>query len=117
MVTLAEKMRRSTLLIWWTNQNDCEAIGERLKSTAALPQYLPEQYESCFGRVGVRLLWVAEQFGDVVVSPWPNTPLANVIDGDTSFGQSYCGIVIRDVDVPLLAELPGIITDLNLRRY
>lgn len=111
------------MLIWWTNQADCEAIdttcpyAEREgELDARFPPYLRSQYSSRYGRNGRGRLWVDEQFGKVRVDPWPQTELGNVLV-NTYLSQSYAGIVIRDEDGPLLDEMPGVVTTLGLRRW
>jgi hypothetical protein len=110
------------MLIWWTNQADCEAIeyvcsdvGDEGRLDDRFPKYLREQYNDRYGRNGRGRLWVDEQFGKPSV-PWPRTALGEVLGEKTRFGQTYAGIVIRDEDVKLFKDMPGIVTTLWLER-
>lgn len=93
-------------LIWWTSQWDCEAIT----SMARWPAYLKEEYRGRRGRNGRGRLWVNQRFGKIAVDPWPDTPFANRL------GADYAGIVIDPADARVLVTLPGIVTDLSLKR-
>ena len=95
-------------LIWWLSQAEYEAIGDRLLK--GMPVYLRDQYIGRAGRPGRGRLWVDVQFGEVTVTPWPDTPLARFL------GERYGGIVIREEDAMLLRSFPGIITDTSLVR-
>jgi len=99
-------------LVWWVNQVDCEAIGEKLnQALPTAPVYLQTQYISRYGRGGRGRLWISPLLNlpsDVAIDPWPSTPLGEVLAGD------YGGIVIKAEDAPW--ALPGVITDLKLRR-
>jgi hypothetical protein len=95
------------VLIWWLCEHDCLAIGGTVRGA---PKYLKEQYRSRLGRPGRGRLWADERFGEPRVSPWPRTALARAL------GDSYGGIVIEDGDLQLLEMLPGIVTDMQLRR-
>jgi hypothetical protein len=70
--------------------------------------------ESRYGRYGRGRLWVADEFPDVTVDPWPDTALAKYLGPD---GQGAAGIVIWAADAHKLADFPGIITDIRLRRW
>lgn len=97
--------------IWWTSQPDCEAIGDALPET--LPAYMRQQYRSRLGRNGRGRLWLSTALGLPVHFgvDWPDsTPLADRL------GADYGGIVIRAADAPLLAEMPGIVTGLDVRQ-
>ena len=99
------------LLIWWTNQGDCEAIDAVFPDGLPewLPQYVADQLCDRYGLSGRGSLWVDPQFGVVSVNPWPNTALAEIL-------ATYAGIVIREWDACILADMPGVITNLQLRR-
>lgn len=99
--------------IWWTNLADLAILERELD--APIPVYLRTLH-----RLRCHLPLDSPR---KIVSPspeslaclcplWPATPLAAVLS-DTS----YVGIAILVNDVPLLDDLPGIVTDLNLRRY
>lgn len=95
--------------IWWLEQADYEAIGDELP--ASFPAYLKTEYESRRGRGGRGRLWVAREFGEVGVDPWPDNAMARRLGGD-DFG----GIVIHDEHAAFLQRLPGVITDMHLNR-
>lgn len=97
-------------LIWWLSAADIEAIGEPRETW---PSWLREEFVSIRGRAGRRRLWVArEVFGQAA-----ETGLG--LDGDaweTPIGKiaERCGgIMVRADDLPLLADLPGLVTDLR----
>jgi hypothetical protein len=100
--------------IWWTSQADCERIGERLEDIDAghalyeVPQYLSEQYSSRVGRNGRGRLWVAEGFV-AEEHPWPKGALGQIL-------ERRAGILIREEDLPLAMELPGVVTDSKYER-
>jgi hypothetical protein len=96
------------VLIWWLSQDECEAIGEELPKT--FPAYMRNEYASRLGRNGRGRLWVDKQFHVAEVKPWPSTSMGKFL------GEKCGGIVIQDVDKKHLAKLPGIVTDLKLRR-
>ena len=104
-------------LIWWLSQLDCEELRTELREPfrgqlTALPQWLIEEVRSRDGRAGHGRLWEATQFEGVeltVTSGW-DTPLGRYIS------RRCGGIVITREELPLLAVLPGIVTDLELRR-
>jgi hypothetical protein len=100
-------------LIWWTSEADCLAITRRREgclNVPGAPAYLRKQYSSRYGRNGRGRLWVAKQFGEVAVDPWPNTPFARRL------GNACAGIVIAPEDLRFIAKLPGVVTDLRLNR-
>lgn len=100
-------------LIWWTTQSDCEAI-DRANAQSALPwpKYLRLEFSSRLGRNGRGRLWCSPALRNAPdgTNGWPNTPLAERLASD------YGGIVIRASDRLHLDEMPGVITDFNLRR-
>jgi hypothetical protein len=104
----------NTFLIWWTNQHDCEEVGS-YRGAVDVPDYISSEFRSRYGRPGRGRLWIpnslsAEVPVPPISIPFPETPLANVL------GNSYGGIVIRARDVECLRDLPGVITDLAVRR-
>jgi hypothetical protein len=100
-------MKNEELAIWWLTQEECEAIRQ---SDRNLPGYLGEEFDSRHGRPGRGRLWVPKNLGTAEVKPWPNKPMARFL------GANAGGIVIDRDDVPMLAEFPGIVTDMELRR-
>lgn len=107
--------RLAKFAIWWTNQEDCEAISYNLAAGWDVPSYLASEYRSRFGRAGRARLWIAaelKQEGCPNQATFPLTPLASVIER-----QSMAGIVIRASDLECLHELPGFVTDFECRRF
>jgi hypothetical protein len=115
------------MLIWWTNQADCEAIDAWAPHSECdgclhdgFPEYLRDQYRSRYGRNGRGRLWVDKLFGatwpDISVDPWPKTPLGELLGEKARLGQTYAGIVIRDDDAHLFNDMPGVIIDMELNR-
>lgn len=110
-------MNKRDMLVWWTNQADCEAIEYACDGLdERFPEYLRSQYSSRYGRCGRGRLWVDEMFGDVRLNPWPVSPLGELLGENPRLGQTYAGIVIRKKDAALLADMPGVITTLKLKR-
>lgn len=101
------------VLIWWLTQQDFEAI-ESMRGKVSLignaPAWLYQQYTSANGRAGRGRLWVAAHLDAVSVDPWPSTALAAHCD-------RCAGIVIEEHMVYFLRDLPGVVTDTNLKRY
>ena len=95
------------MFIWWLDQLACQCVVGTPRNA---PDYLKKQFEDRLGRPGRGRLWVADQFGEVAVDPWPDTPLAKKLGGD------WAGIVIRDEDKDIVIDLPGIVTDMQLNR-
>jgi hypothetical protein len=95
----------ATLCVWWLDQSDFAALIPWWE----LPEYIKREVQSAYGRPARCRLWVAACFGDVQIHPWPTTPIANRCEG-------CAGIVLRRSDLEHLRDLPGIVTDLELRR-
>lgn len=96
--------------VWWVSQFDCLRIGAELDES--IPFYLRQQYESLVGRSGRGRLWCSlEVFGEDVSVGFPvdATPISR-------YAESSGGIVIKRDDIVHLRELPGVVTDLNLKR-
>lgn len=94
------------VLIWWLSQSDV-LFMERWP----LPERLAGQLRSCSGRNGRGRLWIDPglKLGTVEVTGWPGTPLARHC-------EERAGVVILRSELPLLAQLPGLVTDLKLQR-
>ena len=114
---------KDKLCIWWLDQASCEAIGEDLSSE--FPLYLQSQYRSRFGRAGHARLWSGKQFGNVGIDNWPK-PESYVGLADNSkrtrFArclerEGYGGIVMYISDYLHVKNLPGIITDFDLKLF
>jgi hypothetical protein len=96
---------RTDVLIWWTDQEECETIGYELDPT--FPTYLCREYRSRHGRNGRGRLWAAGEFR-IMSIPWDETkPAAKLAD-------KRGGIVIWKTDAPLVFNLPGFLTDMKL---
>lgn len=100
-----EDASRTDILIWWTAQDECEAMGDTLDDR--FPAYIRAEYRSRYGRNGRGRLWSDAQFGNVGI-PWdtakPASRLADVRGG----------IVINASDAHHVFDLPGFLTDLKL---
>lgn len=96
-------------LIWWLSQDECEAIGAELPES--FPAHIREAYASRRGRSGRGRLWCAPSIvDDVSVSGW-ESPLGR-------WAERCGGIVVYPADVIWYLEaMPGLITDLQLRRW
>lgn len=95
------------MIIWWLTQPDCEAIGDL---PDAFPEDARDMYNSRLGRSGRGRLWLPPGV-KIGVDPWPDTPLAKFLER-----QDAGGLVLDRSILPLLAELPGLATDMQLRR-
>ncbi len=103
------------LAIWWLSQSDSEILSdgnEELFPPDILPDYLEDEVMSRYGRPARGRLWVSMAQGFKINDlkwPDPETPLAK-----------HCGlcggIVLWRKDLPSLATLPGLVTDMNLQR-
>lgn len=103
----------SKAAIWWTSQQDCEVLGDH--APKHLPEYIRTEYRSRLGRNGRGRLWIAPttpELQDTAVHPWPATPVATAIE---TFRHG--GIVIHAAHVPLVACLPGFVTDTHLNYW
>ena len=116
-------MDKKKMMIWWTNQADCEAIDDSTPHRECIgelptrfPKYIRNEYRSRYGRNGRGRLWVASILGDVSVNLWPKTPLGELLGEKSRFEQTYAGIVIQRNDAKLFYNMPGIITDTKLKR-
>lgn len=100
-------MDRKDILLWWTNQIDCEHVS---RLDPELPDYIATQFESRYGRAGRGRLWVDKHFKDlnIQVDPWPDTPIARFLGRDSG------GIAFLRDDLGHVEKLPGVITDLDL---
>lgn len=96
------------VLIWWTNQEECESVTGRM--LRGLPEYIQAQYQSRFGRPGRGRLWISSDFDgeNISVDPWPDTPLAKKLAEDSG------GIVFNASDLDQMSSVPGDLTNLKL---
>lgn len=105
---------RTDLLIWWTDQKECEALVDQSLDWAEydaviehVPSYIHKEFCSRLGRPGRGRLWSADEVGDVGI-PWDTTKPATRLAGERG------GIVIWATDAPHVFGLPGFLTDLRL---
>lgn len=100
------------VLIWWLSPSDIEAIcAEAIGDFCSWPEYLRIECKSLRGRSARGRLWLAPQFSDVRAQwPEPGTALSRRL-------EHYGGICIHASDAPLVYDLPGVVTDLGLRRW
>lgn len=105
------------VLVWWTDQPAAEAV-ERLVDAdspliSAWPDYLKSEFQSRLGRAGRGRLWIDDRF-----SPRLEIPelLFDLPMGRWITGACMGGIVIKKGDLRHVRELPGVVTDLDLRR-
>jgi hypothetical protein len=112
-VRLVTAQPAERLLVWWTSQAEHSAIDE--VSRLALPLYLQREVASRAGRAGHGRLWVPSEIEQLAAEP------IRVADGwQTPLGlhiEEFCsGIVFSSKDLGHLAQLPGVVTDLQLRK-
>lgn len=103
---------RTDLLVWWTSEEECEAIHHQFpmwqwQLPYTVPTYIRSEYQSRLGRNGRGRLWVAEEIGEVGI-PWDETKPASRLAGTRG------GIVIWKSDAEHVFALPGFLTDLRL---
>lgn len=101
-------------VIWWTGDAECKAIGELLPSWC--PEYMQQEWNSRLGRAGRCRLWVSRELNGAPTQAHfdvdrPALPLELRL-----VATSAAGIVIRARDVSKLVCIPGIVTDVHLRR-
>jgi hypothetical protein len=110
--------------VWWLGQDDMELLGD--EAPEGLPEYIRREYRDRLGRAGRGRLWIAageSELAGAAVDPWPDTPTAKHLGGykDERFFPpyigSYGGIVIHARHAPLLAYLPGVVTDMRLNYW
>jgi len=98
---------RTDLLIWWTDQEECESIGNHTHMLKTVPEYIRKEYSSRYGRNGRGRLWTDAQFG-AVGFPWDTTKPASRL------ADKRGGIVIWASDAAHVFGLPGFLTDQRL---
>jgi hypothetical protein len=104
--------------IWWLSQHNMQAIEANGGLGDDLPSWLKTEFRSLYGRNGRGRLWVSEAFdvnGESTISaiqfPEPPTFLS-------AYLSEHCGgIVIAETLASQLIGMPGVITDLRLRRW
>lgn len=100
------------VLVWWTDQAAAEIVDD-LELTG-WPAYLESQFNSRLGRAGRGRLWIDERFPSSIEIPqllFDGMPLGKWITG-----AGMGGIVIDAADLRHVRDLPGLVTDLDLRR-
>jgi hypothetical protein len=121
-------------VIWWLSQEDQETLGDiptddpdeaverALYRGPVLPNYIRLEYRSRYGRPGHGRLWVAAELGlpedFAIEEAWFTGQFGQMLigyrDGWGDWHGGYGGIVIRAEDAPLVAFLPGLVTNLFL---
>lgn len=111
----ADDAEAAACAIWWLTQQDEDAIGPAAPED--WPIWLRAEYRSLCGRPRRGRLWVSALFPGFSGIPWPDpeTPLARRL-GDSAGKYSAGGIVVSANVLPLLADMPGMLTDLSLHR-
>ena len=107
-------------LIWWTDEAAAKVVERTIISDAwpasrhdRWPVYLVRQFESRIGRAGRGRLWDSGDFGPASVddAQFDKTPIGRWI-----VESSMAGIVIGRRDLSCVIDMPGVVTDLELRR-
>lgn len=92
------------LAIWWLSPWEMTAIGDE----PALPPYLHSEYRSLLGRNPRGRLWTPREI-DIKEIEW--------VDGAIGDWCQKCGgIVFWRKDLETLRNMPGLITDLSMKR-
>ena len=99
----------SKLVIWWVPPPNEMALQERKEEVNALPDYIAAEVISLFGRSMRGRLWVSPElrpdFDDL---EWnEGSPLS-------ARALECGGVVVREIDIPTLHQMPGFITDRDL---
>jgi len=114
---LAGYSSTNNIVVWWTNRNDCQAIGEILPGN--FPEELRTPYRSRVGRPGHARLWtsqeITDKYGEISVSPWPDHPLALSLEpyGGIVFDRAW---LTEEQWLALRNTMPGLFTTLKLER-
>ena len=93
--------------IWWLSLQDMDEIDHAL---GMLPEYIQREFRALRRRNGRGRLWVSGELEFPDIAEWPDTPLGNRL------ALSYGGIAIRATDASLLADMPGIVTGMDVRQ-
>jgi len=111
---IIDSTQRTDLLIWWTDQKECEALvamndlwSDYDATIEGVPDYIHSEFCSRYGRNGRGRLWSHSQFGAVGI-PWDESKPAARLASERG------GIVIWAKDVHVIFGLPGFVTDLEL---
>ena len=106
--------RRPEHAIWWLSLADFEAIGDTLPLW--LPAYVQREYSAArdaferTGQAGLRVAPELEAFPDLPRDDHQATALER-------YAARCVGIALYGNSVPALEHLPGVVTDLWLRRW
>lgn len=92
--------------IWWTNQEESETADHVLEKVE-IPSTIKMALNSRLGRAGRGRLWTVSIYEEVEVNPWPDTETGKEC-------EMRGGIVFHAEDLPAIAWLPGIFTDMQL---
>ena len=99
-------------LVWWISPEEVWAIRSEKLDKRGWPPWLATVFVSIAGRKGHGRVSVAGHLGQVGIPPahpaW-QSPLGKVC-------ANRSGIVLTAAELPLLFDLPGLVTDLGLRR-
>ncbi len=97
--------KEKDLLIWWTTQDDCEALID--SEPFKVPTYISEQFQSRLGRSGRGRLWIHDTIKLKRIDWNEQSPVSELC-------ERSAGIVFHAEDIDFLNGINGIITDLNL---
>lgn len=95
--------------VWWLTSDAIRALqgGE-----SSFPTYIAEMIRSRTGRSGRGRLWTAPGIeGEVAEVHFDE------LVGDWIMLENMGGIVVKDEDAAALVNLPGFLTDLELKRW
>lgn len=100
---------KQDLYIWWTNQRDAERADA--SDLSAWPEELRAELVSRMGRAGHGRLWIPSEWEwDGIGVEWKERdPMFNAL------GNHYGGIVFRREHLTYLKDLPGLITDFDMK--
>ena len=100
------------LAVYWLTEEDCIQLIDNENFVPAfegLPEYMQNQIMSRYGRPGRGRIWIDKQFDVKSMWWWDNeSPYAND-------ARDCGGIVIHMKDTALVRDLPGFLTDINLK--
>jgi hypothetical protein len=113
---MSDKPDVSNLLIWWTAQEDCQAIAgpdEDFEGPPldTVPSYIRDEFESRYGRNGRGRLWVPDGIDLESIDFEANKDKRAAQYADEF---SMGGIVFHRSDFAAIAGLPGFVTDVEL---
>jgi len=107
----ARRQRYAPYALWWLSQAEHIAVMAR-GGSEHLPEYIQRELRSMLGRPLRGRLWTPVTIDNTLEVPqrhFEETVLGRYL-------QECGGIVIRRVDVAALGQMPGTVTDFELRR-